>query len=151
MIYMIKLLFGICSVLQQYYGRTTPLRQIQCCLEITGNKNNLRTTDLFHGLNILLSAFKFARPASYCVTYSFEVKACERGLTGKFEWRQRIIYTVKKVYLRLKQLKVKNTQPKPEVTGSYKKKNSICGGKYFGILACVSLVFNFIKNYLKCT
>ena len=37
--------------------------------------------DLFHGLNILLLAFKFAR---------------ERGLTGKFERRKRIIYTVTK-------------------------------------------------------
>ena len=45
--------------------------------------------DLFHVLNILLSPFKFARPASYCVTYSFEVKTYERGLTGKFEWRQK--------------------------------------------------------------
>ena len=33
--------------------------------------------DLFHGLNILLSTLKFARPASYWVAYSFKVKACE--------------------------------------------------------------------------
>ena len=50
-----------------------------------------------YGLKIVLPAFKFARQASFWVTYSLEVKAHERGLTGKFEWRQRIIYIVKKV------------------------------------------------------
>ena len=37
----------------------------------------MRGIDLFHGLNIPLSAFKFAHPASYWVTYSFEVKVRE--------------------------------------------------------------------------
>ena len=56
--------------------------------------------DFFHVLNMLkLSAFNFARPDSFGVTYSFDFKVRECiDLTGKFEWRQKIIYTVKKVY-----------------------------------------------------
>ena len=52
-------------------------------------EQNCCPIDFFHGLNILLSAFKFARPASYWITYSFDFKARERGLPGKFEWRQK--------------------------------------------------------------
>ena len=58
----------------------------------------LKHIDIFHGLNILSSAFIFTRPASYWVAHSFGYKARERGLTGKFQWRQKNNYTMKKVY-----------------------------------------------------
>ena len=58
-------------------------RMYICILMLTvQKKDNIN----FHGLNILLSAYKFA---SFWVKYSFDFKALNKG----------IIYTVKKVYL----------------------------------------------------
>ena len=62
--------------------------------------------DVFHGLNILLFPFIFALQASFFVTYSFGFKACERGLTGKLECKQKNIY--RKKDLQFNKVSVKN-------------------------------------------
>ena len=68
------------------------------CLHGPRNQGRIESVvaiDLFHDLNIALSVFKIVLHASFWITYSLDFNACERGLMGKLEWRQKNIETVK--------------------------------------------------------
>ena len=66
-------------------------------LDEGGKWRNLNSCNRsFHDLNIILSAFKIASQASFWI-YSFDFNTHEQGLTGKFEWGQKNIETMKMV------------------------------------------------------